>query len=303
MFKLPHFENLSKLSSFCTLALLVIGLLPFQTCLDECFVSQFVKGGISGIKLNPLTLPEVMKVKEGLRASCMGLQTVVRDPLPDAVALAAEVSTAVPVEMGNSKRNADHVLSSVEEGDEDEDDDGEALTRRKKDTEIASRPNVVARYATRAQIAEGKQKIGNNRRTTSTEDAGANSSGSDSRDSIEINKNDDVVRDPLPDAVEMVVSEEEEGDDDDDNTGHVNDNEMVSRPNVENPNATHVQVSKGKGKIGDLGGTTSKDDAIANSSGSGSKDNNEATKKKRSIMDWNPTARAYEVIVLLLTIL
>lgn len=302
MFKLPHFENLSKLSSFCTLALLVIGLLPFQTCLDECFVSQFVKGGISGIKLNPLTLPEVMKVKEGLRASCMGLQTVVRDPLPDAVALAAEVSTAVPVEMGNSKRNADHVLSSVEEGDEDEDDDGEALTRRKKDTEIASRPNVVARYATRAQIAEGKQKIGNNRRTTSTEDAGANSSGSDSRDSTEINKNDDVVRDPLPDAVEMVVSEEE-GDDDDDSTGHVNDNEMVSRPNVENPNATHVQVSKGKGKIGDLGGTTSKDDAIANSSGSGSKDNNEATKKKRSIMDWNPTARAYEVIVLLLTIL
>ncbi|KAH7659651.1 Myb domain-containing protein [Dioscorea alata] len=95
----------------------------------------------------------------------------------------------------------------------------------------------------------------------------------------------------------FLAKEEVGNDDDDDNTRHDNDNEMVSRPDVENPNATHVQVSKGKGKIGDLGGMTSKDDAIANSSGSGSKD--EATKnhgkvQKRSIMDWNPTTRAYE---------
>ncbi|KAM0943761.1 hypothetical protein DsansV1_C13g0125551 [Dioscorea sansibarensis] len=267
------------------------GVDPSLVELKEKSNGSLAKGAVPGTKLNPLTSPEVMKVKEGLRASCLGLQRVVRDPLPDAVALAAEVSMAVPVEMGNSKRNADCVLSSVEEGDEDKDDDGDALTRRSKDTEIASLPNVVGRNATRAQIAEGKRKIGNNRRTASSEDAGANSSGSDSWDSTEINKNDDVVRDRLPDAVEMMASKEVVDDDDDDD-------EMVSRPKVENPNATHVQVSKGKEKIGDESGTASKDDAVVNSSSSGGRDN-EATKnggvvQKRSIMDWNPTARAYE---------
>ncbi|KAH7675537.1 Myb domain-containing protein [Dioscorea alata] len=172
------------------------GVDPPSVALKEKGCGSLAKGGVSGTKLNPLTSPEVMKVKEGISASCMGLQTVIRDPLPDAVALAAEVSTSVPVGMENFKQNADLVLSSVEEGAEDEDDDGDgdALTRRKKNTETASRPNFVGRNATRVQITEGKRKIGNYRRTAFTEDAGANSSGSGSKDNDEATKNHGEVQ-------------------------------------------------------------------------------------------------------------
>ncbi|KAJ0966197.1 hypothetical protein J5N97_027335 [Dioscorea zingiberensis] len=61
------------------------------------------KGGVCGTKINPLPSPEMIMVKEGLRASFLDLQRVVRDPLPDAVALVTKVSVEMPANMWDEK--------------------------------------------------------------------------------------------------------------------------------------------------------------------------------------------------------
>ncbi|KAJ0966193.1 hypothetical protein J5N97_027331 [Dioscorea zingiberensis] len=216
--------------------------------LKEQDSEALAKGGVSGTKINPLPSPEVMMVKEGLRASCLDLQRVVRDPLPDAVALATKVSMEMPANM----------------------------------------------------VAEGEGSIRDGNGAASTNDAGSDSGGSGNTDDHhDVDEaDDDVVVVAAATTAEMmnskqeaypIVSSIEEGDHDGDADITRNDkgNEGVPQPDDVDPNVSHLQVDKGKGKIGDVSGGSRRIDNTKVTM-------NDVPAQKRSMMDWNPTAKTYE---------
>ncbi|KAJ0980744.1 hypothetical protein J5N97_008999 [Dioscorea zingiberensis] len=224
--------------------------------LKEQDSEALAEGGVSGTKINPLPSPEVSMVKERLRASCLDLQRVVRDPLPDAVALATNIYREMPANM----------------------------------------------------VAEGEGSIRDGNGIESTNDAGSDLGGSGNTDDHhDVDEADDDVVVAAATTVEMVAEvlpaemmnskqedypvvssiEEDDHDDDADITTNDKGNEAVPQPDVVDPNVSHLRVDKGKGKIGDVSGGSRKRDNTKVTM-------NDVPAQKRSMMDWNPTAKTYE---------